>query len=195
MARCARWAVPPMRSCLPSLARGLLAASVILVVARTAGAGIGVGGRLALPNADFAAGLAGWSVGGTVPPARTKLELLGLAPATIDKVLATKKPFRSIGIGSPIAGVVTKAPTVKVRAGTSRWGSRLATRGPSCAVGAQGTARREGQPRGVGGDRKTRVAAAYHPPARDDALARWLVSDVPRALVLGQLPPPRPHSR
>ena len=40
--------------------------------------------------------------------ARTKLELLGVAPKTIDKILETKKPLRAIPITSPVDGWVVK---------------------------------------------------------------------------------------
>jgi Cu(I)/Ag(I) efflux system membrane fusion protein len=40
--------------------------------------------------------------------ARTKLELLGVAPATIDRVIATGKPIRAIPIASPVSGFVVK---------------------------------------------------------------------------------------
>ena len=44
--------------------------------------------------------------------ARRKLELLGVSGKTSDKVIASGKPFRAIGISAPISGVITKKNVV-----------------------------------------------------------------------------------
>jgi Cu(I)/Ag(I) efflux system membrane fusion protein len=44
--------------------------------------------------------------------ARRKLELLGVSSKTADKVIASGKPFRAIGVSAPISGVITKKNVV-----------------------------------------------------------------------------------
>lgn len=55
------------------------------------------GGGSAVPRADGA---------------RRKLELLGVSTAIVDRVLATGRPVRAVGINAPIRGVVTKKNVV-----------------------------------------------------------------------------------
>jgi Cu(I)/Ag(I) efflux system membrane fusion protein len=50
--------------------------------------------------------------GQAVAGIRQKLELLGMAPATIDEVLATGKPVRAIPVLAPATGFVTKKQVV-----------------------------------------------------------------------------------
>lgn len=49
---------------------------------------------------------------GTVDAARTRLELLGMGSTEIDRVIASGKPARTIGLSAPIAGVVSKKNVV-----------------------------------------------------------------------------------
>ncbi|MBI5538381.1 MAG: efflux RND transporter periplasmic adaptor subunit [Deltaproteobacteria bacterium] len=50
--------------------------------------------------------------GGRNDAARRKLELLGVSSKTADKVIASGKPFRAIGLSAPISGVITKKNVV-----------------------------------------------------------------------------------
>jgi Cu(I)/Ag(I) efflux system membrane fusion protein len=47
-----------------------------------------------------------------VEAARLKLELLGMSKPTIDQVLSSGKPARSLGVSAPLAGVVTRKDVV-----------------------------------------------------------------------------------
>ncbi len=47
-----------------------------------------------------------------VAAARRKLELLGLGKAAIDRIVASGKPSRAIGVSAPVAGYVTKKNVV-----------------------------------------------------------------------------------
>lgn len=56
----------------------------------------------------------GWSgdAGGERNAARGKLDLLGVSPADVDRVVATREPIRAIGVATPRAGFVTKKNVV-----------------------------------------------------------------------------------
>ncbi len=54
-----------------------------------------------------------WADGnGALPAARARLELLGMSPAAIDRLLATGKPSRTVAVEAPASGVVVARSAV-----------------------------------------------------------------------------------